>query len=140
MVAAKLSTFGKGRPQDNASIDALKQDEAAELLNVSRPSVQRARKVQESGDAKLIAAVESGKITVSAAAQHVAAVTRYPELSVIPTQKDVVTVAKNLDALPEDERMEARSSLLKHDQHTLALLAEKPPMPKDAPKKAARCF
>jgi hypothetical protein len=49
--------------------------------------VKRAKKVQESGNEKLIADVESGKVTVSAAAQHVAAVTRYPELSIIPTLK-----------------------------------------------------
>ncbi len=49
------------------------------MLNVSRRSIQRAQKVQESGDVKLVAAVESGKVTVSAAALHVAAVTRYPD-------------------------------------------------------------
>jgi len=48
-------------------------------MNVSRRAVQQARKVREGGDKKLIAAVESGKITVSAAALHVAAVTRYPD-------------------------------------------------------------
>ena len=57
------------------SIDtSVTQPEAAEMLNVSRESVIRARKVRESGDKKLIAAVESGEVTVSAAAQHVAAV------------------------------------------------------------------
>jgi len=107
------------------------------MLNVSRESVQRAKKVQESGDEKLIADVESGKVTVSAAAQHVAAVTRYPELSIIPTQKDVLTVAKNLDSMAEDARMEARSALLKHDQSVLAVLAEKPPMPKSTARQSS---
>ncbi len=48
-------------------------------MNVSRRAVQQARKVRESGDKKLIAAVQSGEVTVSAAAKHVAAVTRYPD-------------------------------------------------------------
>jgi hypothetical protein len=79
MVAAKLTTLTHGQRAD-ASIDAsVTQPQAAELLNVSRPSVQRARKVQESGDKKLIASVESGQVSVSSAALHVAAVTRYPD-------------------------------------------------------------
>ncbi len=48
-------------------------------MNVSRRAVQQARQVRESGDKKLIAAVQSGEVTVSAAALHVAAVTRYPD-------------------------------------------------------------
>ncbi len=79
MVAAKLATMTEGRPTETRSIDLVSQDAAAEMLNVSVPSVKRAKKVQESGDASLIADVESGKVTVSAAAQHVAAVQRYPE-------------------------------------------------------------
>ena len=81
MVAAKLATMQKGGDRGNqhtggkASIDALPQSEVAEMLNVSRPSVQRATKVVKSGDEKLIADVESGEVTVSAAAKHVAAVT-----------------------------------------------------------------
>jgi len=68
MVADKLTTLKHGQRAD-ASIDAsVTQPQAAELLNVSRPSVQRARKIRESGDEKLIADVESGKVTVSAAA------------------------------------------------------------------------
>jgi hypothetical protein len=81
MVAAKIATMQKGGDRGNqhtggkASIDALPQSEVAEILNVSRESVQRATKVVKSGDEKLIADVESGEVTVSAAAKHVAAVT-----------------------------------------------------------------
>lgn len=77
--------------------------------------------------------------TINEAQRHVAAVNKYPELaSIIPTQKDTITVAKNLDALPEDKRTEARSRLMSHDQSTLATLADKPPMPihKAKPKTA----
>ena len=78
-VADKLTTLKKGRPLNTSKDVFTTQPQAAELLNVSLASVQRARKVRESGDKKLIAAVESGEVTVSAAAQHVAAVTRYPD-------------------------------------------------------------
>jgi hypothetical protein len=79
-VADKLTTLkGAGRPSKIAQNCAIRQPEAAELMNVSRRAVQQARQVRESGDKKLIADVESGEVTVSAAALHVAAVTRYPD-------------------------------------------------------------
>jgi transposase len=42
MVAAKIATMVEGRPRETASIDAVSQPQAAEMLNVSVPSVQRA--------------------------------------------------------------------------------------------------
>ncbi len=87
MVADKLTTLKHGQRAD-ASIDAsVTQPEAAEMMNVSRPSVQRATKVVKSGDEKLIADVESGEVTVSAAAKHVAAVQRYPRKQKRPALK-----------------------------------------------------
>ncbi len=44
------------------------------------------------------------------AKQHVAAVSRYPELKAILTQKDAITIAKNLDALSDVERQHARGT------------------------------
>ena len=42
MVAARLATLGEGRPSGGtASIDAVSQDKAAELLNVGKRSVER---------------------------------------------------------------------------------------------------
>jgi hypothetical protein len=75
MVAEALSTMTEGRPK-TASIDAVSQDEAAKLLNVSRKSVQRAREVRKKGTPETIAAVESGALPVSVATQHIAAVSR----------------------------------------------------------------
>jgi ParB-like chromosome segregation protein Spo0J len=45
LVAAKLATMQQGARTDIASIEAMSQPEAAELLNVGRPTVQRAAKV-----------------------------------------------------------------------------------------------
>jgi len=110
MVAAKIANMGVGGDSANRPIGLFAQDDAAEMLNVSARSVKRAKKVQESGDENLIADVESGKVTVSAAAQHVAAVQRYSELSIIPTQKkggdrgNQHTGGKaSIDALPQSE-------------------------------------
>lgn len=71
MVADKIATLKKGRPEENASIDAfnsITQSQAAEMMNVSRKSVQRARVVRERGVPELAAAVESGNVSLSAAA------------------------------------------------------------------------
>ena len=68
MVAARLATMGEGRPKTTAQICAVSQDEAADLLHVSRRSVQSARAMLDSGTPALIAAVDQGKLAVSAAA------------------------------------------------------------------------
>jgi ParB-like chromosome segregation protein Spo0J len=65
--------------------------------------------------------------TLVAAEQHVAAVEEFPEISNIPTQKDALTVAKNLRQLPQAEQSQARQALADNDQDVLAALAEKPP-------------
>jgi hypothetical protein len=67
IVAAKLATLSVGRPL-NASIEAISQKGAAAMLTVSRSAVQRASIVRDHGTPELVAAVESGKVAVSAAA------------------------------------------------------------------------
>jgi site-specific DNA-methyltransferase (cytosine-N4-specific) len=71
MAAARLTNLGEGRPKKTRSGDLVdvSQDQAAELLNVSTPSVKRAKIVIECGTPELIAAVETGRIAVSAAAK-----------------------------------------------------------------------
>ncbi len=69
MLAAGLATLGKGRPESNTSIEVITtQAEAAKLLKVGTSSVQRAGKVKKNAVPEIVAAVEQGKITVSAAA------------------------------------------------------------------------
>lgn len=67
-VAAKLASLPVGSNQ-HAQICAPSQEKAAEMLNVSRRSVQAASKVIHEGDEALVHAVERGEVAVSAAAK-----------------------------------------------------------------------
>ena len=71
MVAAKLATMKNGgdRKSDgiSASIDAVTKAEACEALKVGVSTLDRARKIQRLGSPELVAAVESGEVTVGAA-------------------------------------------------------------------------
>lgn len=70
MVAARLATMPEGRPSETAQICAVKsQEKAAELLSVSRRSVQNATTVQEHGTEELQEAVNDGTVSVSDAAK-----------------------------------------------------------------------
>jgi len=71
IVAGRLSNLRDGQRADQAApigAPAVSQDAAAELLNVGRRSVQRAREVLDHGAPELVAAVERGEVSVSAAA------------------------------------------------------------------------
>lgn len=70
IVAAKLATMELGDNQhakEDAQNCAPSQDKAAELLNVSRRSVQSAKHVLANGSTALATAVESGDVPVSLA-------------------------------------------------------------------------
>src|SRR5262245_17601140 len=67
MVAAKLATLRRGDNQ-HSPIGETSQARAAELLNIGKRSVERAREVREHGAPELVQAVERGKLSVSAAA------------------------------------------------------------------------
>lgn len=74
MVAAKLANMNHGGDRKSGeikgSIDLLiPQADAATLLNVSVPTIKRAKSVMEHGTAELIESVEQGDIPVSAAAK-----------------------------------------------------------------------
>lgn len=58
MVVAKIANLSEDRPKKTASNEAVSQEEAAILLNVSRPSVQRAVQVQREAVLKVVEAVE----------------------------------------------------------------------------------
>src|SRR5262249_41028749 len=67
IVGAKLTDLEKGANQYTEGVSI---ETASKLLNVGRASINRARKVLATGDLKLIAAVEQGEVSVSAAANQ----------------------------------------------------------------------
>jgi ParB-like chromosome segregation protein Spo0J len=68
IIAAKIATLESGARTDLASNEArLSQPEAAEALNVSRASVQRAKAVLDKGTPELVTAVRDGDLSVGAA-------------------------------------------------------------------------
>jgi phage N-6-adenine-methyltransferase len=66
MVAAKIANLPIGANQHS---EGLPIGRASELLNVGERSIARAREVQERGTPSLIASVEAGEVSVSAAAE-----------------------------------------------------------------------
>jgi hypothetical protein len=68
MAAARIATMQQGARTDLASRDAKSQRETASNLDVSRSSVQRAKKVIEEGSKALQQAVESGDVPLRKAA------------------------------------------------------------------------
>jgi len=72
MVASRLAKLPKGANQHTAiAVSSATQEQAAATLNVSVDAVQRARKVVDHGAPELIAAVDAGAVSVSAAHRDV---------------------------------------------------------------------
>lgn len=94
MVAAKLANMGKGRPGENRSIDPFSQPMAAELLNVSVPSVKRAKQVQEQGAPELAALVEAGEVAVSTAADVATLPLEEQQEIIAKGEKEILAAAK----------------------------------------------
>jgi ParB-like chromosome segregation protein Spo0J len=98
MVANKLATLQNGSNQhviEGTSFDGpnLKQEEAAKALNVSLPSVQRARALERDAAPEVTAAVHAGTVTLGAAANLVKA---EPD-----KQKQAAIVARGKQAVKE---------------------------------------
>jgi N6-adenosine-specific RNA methylase IME4 len=68
MVAAKLATLAHGGDRSKSPNGDLTQQQAADLLNVGKRSVERAAEVRDGGAPELQHAVERGAVSVSAAA------------------------------------------------------------------------
>lgn len=99
MVFARLATLPKGANQHTA-IAAPTQAQAAKLLNISVDSGQRARRVLDQGAPELVAAVDRGEVSVSAAAS-VASLPQEIQQDIVATgPEEVVEVAKTIRAAP----------------------------------------
>jgi N6-adenosine-specific RNA methylase IME4/ParB-like chromosome segregation protein Spo0J len=107
MVAAKLATLKRGDNQ-HAQICAPSQERAAELLNVSRRTVQHAREVQEHGTPDLVHVVERGEVSVSAAADIASQPLDEQREIVARGEKEILRVALAIRARKGEQRRVAR--------------------------------
>ena len=107
MVAAKLATLQRGSNQ-HAPIGAPSQDEAADMLNVGRRSVQRAREVLDQGAEELRAAVERGEVSVAAAAD-VATLPQQEQAEIVARgEREILETAKAIRTKKAEQRYAAR--------------------------------
>jgi N6-adenosine-specific RNA methylase IME4 len=97
MVAARIATLPKGANQ-HSPIGEPSQAEAADMLNVGKRSVERAREVLEEGAPELVSAVERGAVSVSAAAD-VASFTHEEQREIVARgEKEILEAAKEIRA------------------------------------------
>lgn len=135
MVASRLATLPRGANQ-HAQICAPSQDEAAELLNVSRRSVQQAKKVSDDGAPELVEAVEQGRVSVNAAATIAEAPKDQQREIVARGEKEILEAAKQIRAekavARREERLEKLRSIaeptpeLKSDRRYPVIYADPP--------------
>lgn len=108
MVAAKIANLDVGRPAETAPIGAITQDSAAEMLNVGRRSVQRAREVLDHGADELVKAVESGQVSVSAAAD-VAELPKAEQAEIVARgEREILEAARKIRSEKAEVRREER--------------------------------
>lgn len=111
MVAARIAKLPHGGAiykNNDASIEASTQRDAAEMLNVSRSAVQRARQVQNEGASELVAAVESGKVAVSTAAD-LSELPKAKQAEIVARgEKEILAAAKEIRTARTEERRAER--------------------------------
>jgi N6-adenosine-specific RNA methylase IME4 len=106
MVAGKLATLSDGQRAD--LVEGLPIGRAAELLNVGERTVARAREVQQRGAPELVDAVESGMVSVSAAAD-VAELPKEKQREIVARgEKEILEAAKQIRAAKQEERRAER--------------------------------
>ena len=111
MVTANIAKLAAHRPKENktgsaqiCAVNIPTQTEAAQMLNVSRRTVQHARAVQDEGSPELIEQVVRGNVAVSTAS----------EVATLPREEQAEIVAKGEKAILEaakrikNEKLEVR--------------------------------
>lgn len=106
MVAASVANLSHGQKKADTAT-AVSQADAARMLNVSQDSIQRAKQVQTKGTPGLIAAVQSGAVSVSAAAD-LAELSAAEQVAVIAKgEKEILATARIIKARRAAESMDA---------------------------------
>jgi hypothetical protein len=128
MVAAKLTDLEKGANQYTKA-EGVSIDTASKLLNVGRASINRARKALATGDPALVAAVEKGNVSVSAAANQASGTSKDNTSkgkgrSRRDSPKDLKKQIDDFEAEWEELNGSQKRHFVKTNQHELAELLE----------------
>ena len=144
MVAAKLATLklgdnqhrgeaaqiyapsldlGEGSPPAEEPASEVSQSEAADILNVSRRSLQHAAKVQEKGAPELQAAVEQGRVAVSTAAELAEQPAEEQTKIAAMSEKDILSEAKRIRKEQNDKRRGERVEKLRAQSEAVTPLS-----------------
>jgi ParB-like chromosome segregation protein Spo0J len=136
VIANQMATLSQGARTDLASIDAMSQRQAAELMQVSRPTVQRAAQIAREAP-ELIEPIRHGEITINAALEKIGPAKARPVVS--PLTTDMTSARERLLASassPEDvQKMVAAAAEVKAPRDRLVALAE---ILEDFPDRALR--
>lgn len=106
MVAAKLVTLRDGQRQDRVRGTSI--EVASRRLNVGRASVERAKAVQSGGAVELIGAVESGRVSVSVAADVASRPHEEQAKIVARGEREILNEARKIRAMKAAVRREQR--------------------------------
>lgn len=101
MVAAAIANMAQGERTDvepSANLQKVSQSQAAEMLNVSPRTVAAAVKVRDEAAPELVHAVESGKVSVSAAADVATLPKAEQAVIVARGEKEILEAAKQIRA------------------------------------------
>ena len=109
MVAARIAAVRHGGDRSKASNDALTDSDAARMLSVSEPSVERAKSVLRDGAEELQAAVEQRKLTVNTAVA-LASLPKAEQIEVLSSADPaaIKTIAKQVRAAQQKTRHAVR--------------------------------
>jgi len=132
MMADALATMRQGARTDLASIEAKSQEQAADLLQVSRSSVQRAHAIHTQGAPEIQQAVVAGTLTVSAA-EPLTALPREDQLAALQEAQHEATGQKTTATQTRAvvrRRQEATTVTPERDGHPKAAEATRAVLPK----------
>jgi N6-adenosine-specific RNA methylase IME4/ParB-like chromosome segregation protein Spo0J len=108
MVAAKLANMRQGTRTDLAPIGAMSDADAATMLGVGERSVERAKTVHREGAPELVAAVEQGKVSVSAATDVASRPVEEQQEIVARGEKEILEAAKAIRAEKVEQKRAVR--------------------------------